>query len=85
MLPNPVQGHQIHLGFRNESLIVRARFREQLLELIPFQIFGNPTRFDLPGTLIMDCVHWLNIKTGVVEIRQQPQIVSRPRDCRDFV
>ncbi|KAG0648167.1 hypothetical protein D0Z07_5692 [Hyphodiscus hymeniophilus] len=72
MLPNPFQGHQIHIGFRNGDLIVRARFRDALLELIPSQVFGTSHNFDLPGALIMDCAHWLNLHNGVIDIRQQP-------------
>lgn len=74
MLPNPIYGHQIHLGFRNGNLVVRARFRDGILELIPIEKFGNPESFDLPATLITNCVHWINLKTGVIEIRQQPHI-----------
>ena len=68
------RGHQIHIGFRNRDLIVRARVRNTLLELIPSRVFiGQPT-FDLPASLVEKCVHWLDINTGIMEIRQQPNI-----------
>lgn len=67
-------GHQIHFGFRNGILVVRALVRNTILELIPPDKFGNLQNFDLPASLIMNCVHWLDLNTGIVEIRQQPNI-----------
>lgn len=74
MLALPICGHQIHIGFRKKKLIVRACFRDSLLELIPLQTFTGPSSFDLPASLIDDCVHWLNIRTGSMEIRKHPNI-----------
>ncbi|MCJ1463509.1 hypothetical protein MMC07_002117 [Pseudocyphellaria aurata] len=74
MLAFPICRHQIHIGFRKNKLIVRAHFRGSLLELIPPQTFTGPSSFDLPASLIDDCVHWLNIRTGLMEIRKQPNI-----------
>lgn len=74
-----VNGHQIHLGFRDNNLIVRARLRETVLELIPREKFGNPEYFDLPASLVENCIHWLDLSTGIVEIRQQPNIWKSKR------
>ncbi|MCJ1431212.1 hypothetical protein MMC27_000563, partial [Xylographa pallens] len=70
----PVYGHQIHIGFRNNVLIVQACVRDTLLELIPQELFGGASNFDLPASLVENCVHWLDIRTGVIEIRQRPDI-----------
>jgi hypothetical protein len=75
MLPQAVNKHVVHLGFRQENLVVRVLFQGELFELIPREIFGNPKNFDLPATLVMNCVHWISLRTGIIEIRQQPHIV----------
>ncbi|TVY94359.1 hypothetical protein LAWI1_G000351 [Lachnellula willkommii] len=67
-------GHQIHLGFRNDHLVVRAIQGNRILELLPRQIFSGAQNFDLPASLVDTCVHWLDIRTGIIEIRQRPQI-----------
>ncbi|KAI9644579.1 hypothetical protein NHQ30_006600 [Ciborinia camelliae] len=68
-------GHTIHLGFRGKDIIVRAYKQNVILELIPSKIFhSGDTNFDLPTPLLMNCVHWFNLTTGIVEIRQKPHI-----------
>ena len=74
MLAIIVQGHQIHVGFRQGRLIVRACLRHTTLELIPPDVFENLPSFDLPSSLIANCVHWLDLRTGLIKIRQQPNI-----------
>ena len=79
MLAIRMYGHQIHLGFRNRNLIVRAYVRNTVLEFIPLEIFRDTSSFDLPASLIDGCVHWLDLQSGVMEIRQQPNIwMSKP-------
>ena len=70
----PIYGHQIHIGFRNNVLIVQACVRDTVLELIPQELFGGASNFDLPASLVENCVHWLDLHTGIIEIRQQPDI-----------
>lgn len=79
-----VKDHQIHIGFRNDCLIVQACYKGAVLELIPHTVFASPSNFDLPASLIgsgsfegKNCVHWLNIQTGILEIRQGPEIWKR--------
>jgi hypothetical protein len=67
-------GHQIHLGLRNGKVLVRAMFRGKWLELIPAKVFYSTSSFDLPSPLINDCVHWLDLKSGILEIRPQSSI-----------
>jgi len=74
-----MNGHQIHIGFRGRTLIVRACVRGTVLELIPRDTFGGARNFDLPGSLVEHCVHWLDLNTGVLEVRQEPDIwISKP-------
>jgi len=68
--------HRIHLGFRQQKLIVRAAHYDvetrqgYTLELIPPALFRNRDALDLPTALVANCHHWLNINTAVIEIRQ---------------
>ncbi|KAF2104829.1 hypothetical protein NA57DRAFT_30565 [Rhizodiscina lignyota] len=73
MLALDNHGHQIHLGFRNGDLVLRAQHYGSLLEFIQADKFGTPTDFDLPENLISNCHHWLDLHTGVIEIRQGPE------------
>ena len=66
--------HQVHLGFRDNKLIVRACVGHTVLEFIPSEVFHGPSDFDLPASLIDDCFHWLDLNTGIIEIRQGPNI-----------
>ena len=81
-----MHGHQIHLGFRNKVLIAQACVQGRLLELVPPEAFANESDFDLPAELIENCVHWLDLRTGVLEVRQRPDIwISKPSNWRvDF-
>ncbi|OJD31253.1 p-loop containing nucleoside triphosphate hydrolase [Diplodia corticola] len=70
----PENGHQIHIGFRNEKLIIRARkwdreLGERILEHIPRSTFFHKTEYDLPAALVDNCVHWLDLTNGLLDIR----------------
>ena len=67
-------GHQIHVGFRNRELVIRAVYKGRLLELVPRHIFGNEDNFDLPAPLVEGCFHWLDLHSRVIEARQKPDI-----------
>ena len=69
-----IQNHEIHLGWRQEHLIIQALYRETILELIPPEIFAGQSGDDLPATLIQGCVHWLDLHAGTVEARRHPEI-----------
>ncbi|KAG9185573.1 hypothetical protein G6011_06904 [Alternaria panax] len=77
-LSEVVRGHRIHLGYRNNRLIIRAYQDGQILEFIPRHVFGldSPTP-DLPRPLVEDCYHWLHVYSGHVEIRQSSQWTSK--------
>ena len=74
VLALPSFGHEIHFGFRDGSLVVRAILRGSLLEFVPRDKFSSSSNFDLPESLLDGCVHWLHLDTGVIEIRQLPKI-----------
>ncbi|KAK7420614.1 hypothetical protein QQZ08_010306 [Neonectria magnoliae] len=73
-LVSDVEQHQIHFGFRDGRVMIRAFFRRSLLEYVPRAIFKSATGWDLPSGLVDDCVHWLNLHTGQLEIRRKPRI-----------
>ncbi|KAH7121751.1 hypothetical protein B0J13DRAFT_599348 [Dactylonectria estremocensis] len=73
-LVSSVYGHHIHIGFRGGEVVIRARFRASLLEYVPSGIFKGESDMDLPFGLVEDCVHWLNLDSGTLEIRRKPQI-----------
>ena len=65
----PINGHQIHIGFRENHLIVRACYKGAVFEFIPRNVFGSPGEFDLPASLVENCIHWFDLETGELEIR----------------
>ncbi|KAJ4352792.1 hypothetical protein N0V95_003954 [Ascochyta clinopodiicola] len=71
-------GQRVHLGFRQNTLIVRAIEHDQLYEYIPAGVFGTPSLPDLPVPLIANCYHWLNVRNGELEIRRQDMWISKP-------
>ncbi|KAJ0427087.1 hypothetical protein BJY00DRAFT_320561 [Aspergillus carlsbadensis] len=77
LLSNRAENHHIHLGYRDKRLIIQARLFDNTLELIPRCVFGAGPDLDLPLPLIADCLHWLDLKTGSLEIRQKPRIWAK--------
>ncbi|KAJ4329354.1 hypothetical protein N0V84_000249 [Fusarium piperis] len=73
-LVNQVGGHQIHFGSRDGKVIIRAVFKGALLEYVPRTVFKGQTGYDLPSGLVEDCVHWLNLQDGKLEMRRKPRI-----------
>jgi hypothetical protein len=80
--------HWVHLGFRDGKLVIRA-VQEDLtsrhtttLELIPLACFGNERQYDLPAALAVNCYHWLDLTTGILEIRQQDPWKSKTSNWR---
>ena len=85
-VPFKENGHQIHMGVRNNELVIQAYFRGAIMEFVPPEVFGSSSNFDMPVSLVQNCVHWLDLRTGIIEIRQQPEIwKSKPGNWRlDF-
>ncbi|ORX94071.1 hypothetical protein BCR34DRAFT_608383 [Clohesyomyces aquaticus] len=86
-------GHRIHLGLRNGHVVVRARqetsnprgHNVHILELIDSNVFQSFEMYDLPSPLIDNCRHWLNLETGILEIRQENFWKSKPGDWKIHV
>ncbi|KAL3476926.1 hypothetical protein BJX99DRAFT_258041 [Aspergillus californicus] len=76
-LANQAEGHQVHLGYRDNELIIQARTSRAILELVHWSVFGADSSFDIPFPMIADCIHWVDLRTGVLEIRQKPRIWTR--------
>ncbi|KAI9781703.1 MAG: hypothetical protein M1816_002199 [Peltula sp. TS41687] len=79
MLAIPKDGHQIHFGFHNHKLLVRACIRNTVLQHVERSVFGSGSDLDLPAPLVQDCAHWLDLKSGIIEIRRQPHIWKHNR------
>jgi len=89
-LPSPLLGmslvidrqmpnrHRVHFGFRDKCMVIRAQYEGAILELIPASTFKDEWQYDLPTSLIVKCYHWLNITTGIIEIRQLDPWKSKP-------
>jgi hypothetical protein len=74
--------HWVHLGFRDNKLVIRAEQEGKTLELIPPTLFGDHRQYDLPTALILNCYHWLDLNTGIIEIRQQDPWKSKKGNWR---
>ncbi|KAF2396522.1 hypothetical protein EJ06DRAFT_222752 [Trichodelitschia bisporula] len=90
-LVTPLEDHVVHIGYRGGQLMLRALYRSTTLELISSSMFGHAHSLDLPASLVNDCVHWLDLKSGIMDIRRKPAIwrANRPanwaldiRNCR---
>jgi len=72
-------GYQFHIGFHKNVMVIRACKGQTILELVRRECFGSPNCFDLPAALVENQLHWLDLRTGVVEIRPKSRPwVSRP-------
>lgn len=81
----PFRGQTVHFGIRNSNVIIRTAIKNEHFEFIPDAVFrhSNLTVFDLPASLLDNCAHWLNLNTGILEVRRQPSFwESRPRNWK---
>jgi hypothetical protein len=53
------------MGRLDGQLLIRVREREHVLEAVPHQTFKG----DLPFHFREQFAHWLNVDTGVIELR----------------
>ncbi|KAF2149050.1 hypothetical protein K461DRAFT_324482 [Myriangium duriaei CBS 260.36] len=85
-LTAPIQGNHVYLKVQASRVVIRAETRFALFELIPRRFFLSNDSFDLPAELTLNCVHWLNLDTGELEVRRKPAIwYSRNRDWKILV
>ncbi|CAI6342575.1 unnamed protein product [Periconia digitata] len=64
------KGYNVHLGLREGIHVIRATREGSTFELIASHHFYGANASDLPAPLIENCWHWLDIYTGIMEIRQ---------------
>ncbi|EAQ92064.1 hypothetical protein CHGG_00299 [Chaetomium globosum CBS 148.51] len=64
----------IHFGLRGNRVVIQAVVGREVWEYVPRHIFFGPSSWDLPFSLIDNCVHWLNLGSGRLEIRRKPVI-----------
>ncbi|KAF2186028.1 hypothetical protein K469DRAFT_664515 [Zopfia rhizophila CBS 207.26] len=74
--------YQVHIGYRDGKLVVRACQGRWTFELIPREIFSMGAQFDLPIPLIENCFHWLDLHSGILEIRQDEMWKSKEGNWR---
>ncbi|KAF5691719.1 hypothetical protein FCIRC_297 [Fusarium circinatum] len=72
-----MEGHQIHVGIRDGEITIKALFRGSILRFVPRSTLKGPMGWDLPADLVDDCVHWLDLTTGNLEMRRKPRIWRR--------
>ncbi|KAF2276617.1 uncharacterized protein EI97DRAFT_450390 [Westerdykella ornata] len=75
-MPN---GHWIHFDLRGDGLIIQAVKGDRRLQLIPSGSFQSASGqdFDLPFHMVSNCYHWLDLRSGIMEIRQGDPWKSR--------
>jgi hypothetical protein len=79
------EGNYVHLGYRNDRLVIQAENSTSIFEIIPRNVFvGSNSNFDLPGSLVDNCVHWLDLQYGMLEVRRHPRIWSGNTCLVDF-
>ncbi|KAI1385347.1 uncharacterized protein F4822DRAFT_445312 [Hypoxylon trugodes] len=76
------KGYQIHVGYADRGTIIHATkgtgMNRQTLEIIPREIFYQKSQFDIPAALIENCIHWLDLTTGILEIRSKSRNIWKP-------
>ncbi|KAF5574117.1 hypothetical protein FPANT_11939 [Fusarium pseudoanthophilum] len=72
-----MEGHQVHVGIRDNKMTIKALFRGSILQFVPRSMLKGPMGWDLPADLVDDCVHWLDLTTGNLEMRRKPRIWRR--------
>ena len=81
VLATHISGNELHFGLRGDRVVIQALFQNDVLEYIPRGVFANDEYTDLPLDLVQNCVHWLNYRTKLLEIRRKPFVWrTRPRD-----
>ncbi|KAF4435229.1 very large low complexity [Fusarium acutatum] len=72
-----MEGHQVHVGIRDSKITIKALFKGSILQFVPRSMLKGPMGWDLPADLVDDCVHWLDLTTGNLEMRRKPRIWKR--------
>jgi hypothetical protein len=76
-----VGGHEVHFGEVAGKVVIQARIKDRVLQFIPRRTFtGSDGHADLPSSLLDDNVHWLDLRTGSLDIRRKPNIWKEKRN-----
>jgi hypothetical protein len=79
-ISNTMNNHQVHVGTAdNGGILVRALVENTLLQLVDPRQFKSPLGFDLPAPLVDHCLHWLDLKSGVIDIRPESHMWHRKK------
>ncbi|KAK1982971.1 hypothetical protein LZ30DRAFT_780902 [Colletotrichum cereale] len=62
------RGYRIDVGYDTGSITIRATKAQQYLQLIQRNVFFSENSSDLPGPLIDNCFHWLDLHSGKIFI-----------------
>ncbi|WDK20879.1 hypothetical protein CGRA01v4_12168 [Colletotrichum graminicola] len=62
------RGYRIDIGYDTGSIVIRATKGQQYLQLIQRNVFFSDNSSDLPGPLIDNCFHWLDLRSGKIFI-----------------
>ncbi|KAG2113634.1 hypothetical protein BD769DRAFT_1364038 [Suillus cothurnatus] len=66
-----IHGFQIFFGTRSQEVVIQSKYvNGDLLELIP----RHKLELDIPAFLVEDHVHWLNLRTRVIEFRPKKRM-----------
>ncbi|KAL8410402.1 hypothetical protein RB596_000187 [Gaeumannomyces avenae] len=85
-LATRIRDQEVHFGLdQSNNAVIQTKSKNGTLRFIPRRIFTHQgdtkSAFDLPLELVDGCVHWLNLDSGCLEIRREPDIwYKRPRD-----
>ncbi|EFX03783.1 hypothetical protein CMQ_711 [Grosmannia clavigera kw1407] len=74
-LTRDYKGHYVHFGMRNKRVVILTNSKHGEWEFVPRRIFideGNT--YDLPRSLVDNCVHWYNIQNRTVDFRRKSDI-----------
>lgn len=80
-LAGTFQHQHVHFGMRDSRAVIRTQGANGIFEFIPRTVFepSDAWNFDLPMSLLDACAHWLNLDTGMLEVRRHPSVWNRKR------
>ena len=76
MTQEDIHGHHVSFALRDNELLIQTRHGVEILELIPNHKFIK----DLPRLFVEEYTHWINIKSGTIELRP---LASLWQSCAD--
>jgi hypothetical protein len=73
-------GYQIHVGRINENVAIRVCAYGRVYQVLDRRIFCAASGLDLPQPLIDNCIHFLELQTGIIECRNKSAPWNFSRD-----